>query len=112
MSRSKHFGIPPSLRIGFIASAIALIAVLITFITGNRNVGFGKSISFGEQRDLMILAGLIFAAQTAAVVVKYTRKGYGDPEVRGVAPVAPALPASATEPGGKHGEKTSEEQHR
>src|SRR5260370_14970387 len=109
MSRSKHFGIPPSLRIGIIASAMALIAVLITFITGNRNVGFGKSISISEQRDLMILVSLIFAAQTAAVVVrKYPRKTHGDPEVRGVAPVAPALPASATKPCGRHGEKAPE----
>lgn len=109
MSRSKHFGIPRSLRIGFIASAIALIALPITFITGNRNVGFGKSISCGEQRDLMILASLIFAAQTAAVVVRtYPRKAHGDREVRDVGQVA--VPCCATEPGRNHREKTSEEQ--
>jgi hypothetical protein len=44
-------------RISFAASSVAFGALFLTLCEGNRNVGFGKSISEREQRLLLGLSG-------------------------------------------------------
>lgn len=55
--------------IGFLASAIAFAALLITVIARNRSLGFGRSISAIDQKALVVVAGTIFMSQALAKLV-------------------------------------------
>lgn len=46
-------------RIGFFASSAATAALFVTYFSGNRYLGFGKSISETEQELLLIVSGLL-----------------------------------------------------
>ena len=52
-------------QIGLIASSAATGALLVTYCSGNRNLGFGRSISEIEQKLLLILAGLMMVGFAA-----------------------------------------------
>lgn len=49
-------------QIGFVASSAATAALFVTYWSGNRYLGFGRSISGTEQRVLLIVAGLLMVA--------------------------------------------------
>jgi hypothetical protein len=49
-------------RIGLATSGIALVAFLLALLTGNQNLGFRKVISRVHQRDLLLIAGVLFVA--------------------------------------------------
>jgi hypothetical protein len=48
-------------RIGLSASAVACIALSITFSCGNREIGFGEAISDLQQRSALFIAAAMFA---------------------------------------------------
>jgi len=56
-------GVPPRSsrvrRIGLFASSAATAALFVTYCSGNRYLGFGRSISETEQKVLLIVAGLL-----------------------------------------------------
>ncbi|MDQ2843680.1 MAG: hypothetical protein M3Y72_22095 [Acidobacteriota bacterium] len=53
--------------IGLLASAIAFAALFITAVSGNRSLGFGRSISEVEPESLLVLAGLLFISQVLII---------------------------------------------
>ena len=57
-------------RLGLVASILALIAIGVTVLADNRNVGFGQSVTRGQQRFLLGLAVLLCAAQIIACLIK------------------------------------------
>ena len=57
-------------RVGLAASILALIAIGVTVLADNRYIGFGQSVTRGQQRFLLGLAGLLSVAQTIAYLMK------------------------------------------
>ena len=57
------------LRIGLAASGAATLAFLLTCCTGNRNLGFGRSISQADQKLLLIAASLLFVGFGIANII-------------------------------------------
>jgi hypothetical protein len=49
--------------VGLAASTVALAALLLTLCAGNRNLGFGRSISETEQSVPMVFAGVSFVGR-------------------------------------------------
>jgi len=56
--------------LGLVASVFALVAIGVTVLADNRNAGFGQTVTRGQQRFLLGLAGLLFVAQTIAYLMK------------------------------------------
>jgi hypothetical protein len=57
-------------RLGLVASFLALIAIRVTVLADNRNIGFGQSVTRGQQRFLLGLAVLLCAVQIIAYLIK------------------------------------------
>jgi hypothetical protein len=58
-------------RVGLAASILALIAIGVTVLADNRYIGFGQSVTRGQQRFLLGLAALLCAAQIIAYFIKF-----------------------------------------
>jgi hypothetical protein len=58
-----------ALRVGLLSSGLACAALTLTYLTGSRDLGFGKSISESGQRFLLLIAVLFFAAFAIANLV-------------------------------------------
>jgi hypothetical protein len=50
-------------RAGLAASAVACLALSITVLYGNREIGFGETISEIQQRFALFIAVAVFAVQ-------------------------------------------------
>jgi ABC-type transport system involved in cytochrome c biogenesis permease component len=61
------------LRIGLVASGAATLAFLLTYCIGNRDLGFGRSISQADQKLLLIAASLLFVGFIVASLVSRQR---------------------------------------
>lgn len=59
--------------VGLLSSGAATTALALTYCVGNRDVGFGRSVSEAEQSILLILASLLFVGFTAAYVLPRLR---------------------------------------
>ena len=59
------------LRVGLLSSGLAIAALTLTCITGNRDVGFGRSVSRSEQRLLLLTAALFFLGFAVANLVRF-----------------------------------------
>ena len=57
------------LRVGLVSSSSACMALALTWLTGSRNLGFGKSISESGQRFLLLIAVLLFVGFAIANLV-------------------------------------------
>lgn len=57
-------------RLGLVASFLALMAIGVTVLADNRNIGFGQSVTRRQQRFLLGLATLLCATQTIAYLIK------------------------------------------
>ncbi len=65
----------PRVRLtGLLASVIAVVALGVTVLADNSNVGFGHTITRGEQVSLLVLAALLLAAQTIAYLIHGARR--------------------------------------
>ncbi len=56
-------------RVGMLSSSAATAALALTYCTGNRYVGFGRTISETEQSLLLVLAISLFVGFGAANLV-------------------------------------------
>ncbi len=65
------------LRTGLIASGSAFSAFMLSYCTGNRDVGFGKTISRTDQLVLLIAASLLFAGFSIATTVRMRARRKG-----------------------------------
>ena len=70
-------------EIGLFASCAATAALFVTYCSGNRNLGFGRSISGAEQKLLLIVAGLLMLGFGAASVVSRYRANRSNLSVTG-----------------------------
>ena len=61
---------PPRRRLaGLLASSIAVVALAVTGLAGNRSAGFGHTVTHGEQMFLFAIALLLLAAQAVAYLI-------------------------------------------
>jgi len=60
-------------RLGLVASFRALMAIGVTVLADNRNIGFGQSVTRRQQRFLLGLATLLCAAQTITFLINRRR---------------------------------------
>lgn len=66
-------GLSPRIRLtGLLASLIAVCALVVTVAADNGNVGFGHTVSRGEQASLLVLAAFLLVAQTIGYLVHRT----------------------------------------
>jgi hypothetical protein len=66
-----------SLRIrltGLFASLIAVSALGVTVLANNADVGFGHTVTRGEQVSLLVLATLLLVAQTIGYLIQRARR--------------------------------------
>ena len=61
-------------RIGLFASSAATAALFVTYCSGNRYLGFGKSISETDQKALLIVAGLLIVGFGAVSLLSRWRE--------------------------------------
>lgn len=67
--------LPPRMRLACLfASVLAVVALAVTVLADNHNVGFGHTITRGAQMFLLGIASLLLAAQTIAYLVQYARR--------------------------------------
>ena len=60
--------------VGLWANVIAVIALSLTVLSGNRNAGFGRSVTRDEQVSLLLIAALLCAVQLIAYLFHRRRK--------------------------------------
>jgi hypothetical protein len=58
-----------ALRVALLSSGLACAALTLTYLTGSRDLGFGKSISGSGQRFLLLIAVLLFVGFAIANLV-------------------------------------------
>lgn len=59
---------------GLLASLIAVVALGVTVLAGNNNVGFGHTVTRGEQVSLLVLATLLLTAQSISYLINRSRR--------------------------------------
>ena len=63
-------GLSPRIRLtGLLASLVAVCALAVTVVADNGNVGFGHTVTRGEQASLLVLAALLLVAQTVGYLI-------------------------------------------
>jgi len=86
-----------SLRVrltGLLASVIAVVALGVTVLADNSNVGFGHTVTRGEQLSLLLLAALLLAAQAIAYLIHRASR----PRTRATDRTASAAPGAKNRP--------------
>jgi hypothetical protein len=72
---AKKRGLSPRVRLtGLLASVMAVVALGLTVLAGNNNVGFGHSVTRAEQASLLVLAVLLLAVQAVAYLIHRARR--------------------------------------
>jgi hypothetical protein len=62
---------------GLSASIIALVALAVMALAENQNAGFGRTITRGQQMFLLLVAALLFGAQTIVYLIEIRRTRQG-----------------------------------
>ena len=72
---SSKRGLSPRIRLtGLLASIVAVCALAVTVVADNSNVGFGHTVTRGEQASLLVLAALLLVAQTVGYLIHRERR--------------------------------------
>ena len=68
-------GLSPRVRLtGLLASLVAVCALGVTVAADNGNVGFGHTVTRGEQALLLVLAALLLVAQTIGYLIRRAKR--------------------------------------
>jgi hypothetical protein len=68
--------------IGLVSSVVALMAIALTVLTDNRNLGFGQSVTHSQQLFLLLAAAALCVLQAVIYLVHRNQHRQGIPRQR------------------------------